>query len=69
LAFFAVRPIVTFDTHWTAYLALQLLIFVVSDITRIADVAVDAFLAVLSAGKAFFRGGVEVVGLHAGGAR
>jgi hypothetical protein len=48
---------------------LQLLVFVVADHAGIADVAVDAFLTILSAGKAFFRGGVEVVSLHAGGAR
>ncbi len=45
------------------------LIFVVTDHARVADVAVDTFLAIFRAGKTFFRGGVEVVGLHAGGAR
>lgn len=68
ISFFALVAIgaITDGAFWTTYLALQLLIFVVTDRASFADVAVGAFEAIVDAGDASFIGRVEVVGLHTG---
>lgn len=65
MALFAIGTIIAFDTHWTADFTLELLIFVIADLACIADIAIDAFLAIFNTGKALFRCGVEIVSLHA----
>jgi hypothetical protein len=65
LAILAIGTIIAFDAHWTANLALQLLVLIVTDLATLANTAVVAFLAILRAGEAFFTGGIEIVHLHA----